>query len=93
VPDCVLNNSPNVARLFPDYKAVERDYYRRTGMFPIMHTVVVRKTLLTKHPHLAKALYQGFCDSKNLTMDRYRKGRLEQNVEVAVWRRGQPADD
>ena len=84
VPDCVLNNSPNVTRLFPDYKAVERDYYRRTGIFPIMHTVVIRKALLARHPHLAKALYRGFCDSKDLAMERYRRGRLEQHVTLMV---------
>ena len=38
VPKCVLDGSPKVARLFPDYEAVERDYYDHTDIFPIMHT-------------------------------------------------------
>ena len=53
VPRCVLEGSPRVRRLFPDYVPVERDYFRRTGIFPIMHTVVVRRDLLPARPDLA----------------------------------------
>lgn len=84
VPQCVLNNSPKVAQLFPDYEPVERDYYRRTGIFPIMHTVVVRKELLTQHPGLAQAIYRGFCDSKDVAMEQYRKFRMEQHVNLMI---------
>ena len=45
VPKCMLEKSPKVARLFPDYQTTEREYYQRTRIFPIMHTVVVRKGL------------------------------------------------
>ncbi len=83
-PQCVLKNSPQVARLFPDYEWVERDYYQRTGIFPIMHTVVVRRELLAKHPGLARAIYQGFTDSKKVAMDQYRKGRMEQHGGLMI---------
>ncbi|WP_033290751.1 4,5-dihydroxyphthalate decarboxylase [Amycolatopsis jejuensis] len=76
VPRAVLENSPNVARLFPDYVSLERDYYRRTGIRPIMHTVVVRKDLLAQHPGLARKVYQGFVDAKETAMADYRHGRI-----------------
>ncbi|MBN3898539.1 MAG: 4,5-dihydroxyphthalate decarboxylase [Nostoc sp. NOS(2021)] len=83
-PQCVLNNSPQVARLFPDYESVERAYYRRTGIFPIMHTVVVRKELLAQHPALVQAIYRGFCDAKEVAMEQYRKGLMEQHGNLMI---------
>lgn len=82
VPKCVLNNSPRVARLFPDYEPIEREYYRRTGIFPIMHTVVVRKELLARHPGLAPAIYQGFCEAKDAATKRYQTGQIFNNMDV-----------
>ena len=61
IPKCVLDRSPHVGRLFEDYVAVERDYYGRTGIFPIMHTVVVTRELAEQDPELVKAVYHGFC--------------------------------
>jgi 4,5-dihydroxyphthalate decarboxylase len=84
VPQCILNKSPRVARLFPDYESVEREYYSRTGIFPIMHTVVVRKELLAQHPGLAQIIYRGFCDAKDVAMERYRDGRVRQHMEVMI---------
>ena len=83
-PRCVLDGSQRVARLFPGYEAVERDYYRRTGIFPIMHAVVVRRELLAAHPGLARAIYRAFCDAKDAAMDQYRKARPEQHITSMI---------
>jgi 4,5-dihydroxyphthalate decarboxylase len=61
---------PRIRRLFPNYRDVERDYYRRTGIFPIMHTVVVREDLLRRHPWLATTLYKAFCEAKDVAFRR-----------------------
>jgi hypothetical protein len=80
IPKCVLQNSPKVTRLFADYPAVERDYYRRTGIFPIMHTVVIRKDLLAKHGGLAKTVYESFCAAKKAAMEGYQHGHIFNNM-------------
>ncbi len=79
-PKCILENSPKVGRLFPDYPAVEREYFKRTGIFPIMHTVVIRKDLLAKHPELAKTVYQSFCDAKEIAVKDYEHGLIFNNM-------------
>jgi 4,5-dihydroxyphthalate decarboxylase len=55
---------PRVKRLFPDFRSVEADYFRRTRVFPIMHTVVVRRDVLDSAPWVARSLYDAFCESK-----------------------------
>lgn len=56
--------APTVRRLFPDYKAAEQDYYRRTKIYPIMHTVVIRRDIYESHPWVAVSLYQAFWRAK-----------------------------
>jgi 4,5-dihydroxyphthalate decarboxylase len=63
-PPSFVRGSPHVARLFPDYQARERDFYRRTGIFPIMHTVVVQRALHEAHPWLAGAIVRAFTEAK-----------------------------
>ncbi len=83
-PRCVLNGSPKVAQLFPDYVSVEREYYARTGIYPIMHTVVVRRDLLAQNPGLARKIYQGYIDSRDVAMGQWEHGRMEHQMNVMV---------
>lgn len=67
-PSCFLNGAPNVDRLFPDYPKVEEDYFRRTGIFPIMHCIGIRRSLAEKHPWLATSVYKAFLQAKEHCM-------------------------
>lgn len=57
-----------IRRLFEDFRAVEMDYFRRTRIFPIMHTVVIKRALLDRAPWVARSLYDAFVAAKALTM-------------------------
>jgi 4,5-dihydroxyphthalate decarboxylase len=76
VPQTVLDGTAkNIVRLFPDYETVERDYYQRTGIYPMMHPVVMRKDLLAAQPGLARAVYDGFLRAKAEAERRYEHAR------------------
>jgi hypothetical protein len=84
VPRCVLDGSPKVRRLFPEHEAVERSYYRRTGIFPIMHTVVVTRELAEQEPEIVRAVYKGFCDAKAAEVAELTRGMTFNNMAVMV---------
>jgi 4,5-dihydroxyphthalate decarboxylase len=62
--------APNVKRLFENYKEVEGAYFRKTGIFPIMHTVVMREELWKQNPWIATSLYKAFQEAKKLAYQR-----------------------
>ena len=70
VPASFMRGSQNVARLFPDFRSTEEDYYRRTRIFPIMHVVVVKRDVYEKNPWVAQSLYKGFVKAKELAIRR-----------------------
>jgi 4,5-dihydroxyphthalate decarboxylase len=55
----------NVKRLFPDYVQDEKDYFRRTRIYPIMHTVVIRRDIYERDPWVALSLYKALCAAKD----------------------------
>ena len=68
VPPGLRSADSGVARLFPDFPEVERAYFRKTGLFPIMHVVVLRRDLYERHPWAAVSLYDAFETAKVLGM-------------------------
>lgn len=75
MPESVLRGDKRVARLFPDYKAEEIAYFEKTGFFPIMHTVVIKRTVLQENPWVAVNMMQAFRQSKDLAFRRMQDPR------------------
>jgi 4,5-dihydroxyphthalate decarboxylase len=71
----IRNRSPKVALLFPDPKKAEIEYYGKSGIFPIMHTVVIKNEILEKNPWVAVSLVQGFQRAKEACFERMRDPR------------------
>jgi 4,5-dihydroxyphthalate decarboxylase len=69
VPTALANPDVPVARLYPDYRATETEYYRRTGFFPIMHCLALRRSLADRHPELPRALFEAFARARRQAID------------------------
>ena len=67
LPESIRTN-PDVTRLFPNYVEMERDYYKRTGIYPIMHLVAIKKDIYERYPFAASSLYDAFIESKKIAM-------------------------
>ena len=72
-PRAYIEGHSKVARLFPDYRTVERAYHRKTGIFPIMYSVAIKKELLKKNPWLAKAVFDAYSRAKQVSYDQMAK--------------------
>jgi 4,5-dihydroxyphthalate decarboxylase len=66
-PKTYRDGKPPIRRLFEDFETVEKDYYRRSHIFPIMHPLGIRRELYEKHPWLALNLYQAFSEAKRIS--------------------------
>ncbi|HWF38931.1 MAG TPA: ABC transporter substrate-binding protein [Candidatus Acidoferrales bacterium] len=75
-PKPLLRGDNRVARLFQNYKEVEVEYFRRTGIFPIMHVNVIRQEIVDQHPWVAASLVQAFDKAKQLAYQRVRNPRV-----------------
>lgn len=83
-PSCFGRN-PQVVRLFPDYRAAEEAYFRRTGIFPIMHLVGIRRSLVEQHPWLPVNVFMAFEQAKQLCyVDLAKIGHLFTTLPWAV---------
>ncbi|MDO8264548.1 MAG: hypothetical protein Q7T21_15185 [Gallionella sp.] len=67
-PSSFAQGSPAVRRLFPEFKSVEKAYYQKVGIFPIMHVVGIRNELLQQHPWLASSLLKAFTKAKDIAV-------------------------
>ena len=64
IPSTFFTRPDRVKRLFENYVEIERAYFRKTRIFPIMHTVVLRRDLYDAHPWIAQSLYKAFVEAK-----------------------------
>jgi 4,5-dihydroxyphthalate decarboxylase len=69
-PSVFLRRAPHVDRMFPDYKAVEQAYYKKTGYFPIMHIVAIRTSLAARYPWLPASVYKALLESKAIGLEK-----------------------
>jgi 4,5-dihydroxyphthalate decarboxylase len=72
-PRAFIEGHPKVRRLFADARQVEREYFARTGIFPIMHAVAIRKNLVEQYPWLPKAVFEGYSASKAMAFAEMRQ--------------------
>jgi len=75
-PRAYTEGHPKVSRLFSDSRAVEQAYYAKTGIFPIMHAVAIRKTILKQNPWLVEAVFNAYSKAKELTYTKMPKKGL-----------------
>ncbi len=69
-PDAFLQGHPNIKRFFENYQEIEAAYYKKTGIFPIMHAVAVRRDVLNKNPWIARNLFNAFVEAKRRAIER-----------------------
>jgi 4,5-dihydroxyphthalate decarboxylase len=69
-PDCFLQGHPDVVRLYPDHQQRESRYYQQTGVWPIMHLIAMKRSILDDNPWVARNLYNAFLESKNRSVER-----------------------
>lgn len=69
IPSAFTRGGGRVRRMFPDYADRELDYYRRTGIFPIMHLVVIRADVAAAHPWVAQSLYKALTLAKSVAIE------------------------
>ncbi|MDB5776840.1 MAG: transporter substrate-binding protein [Herbaspirillum sp.] len=67
MPSTFHSGGGKVKRLFENFVPVEQEYYTRTGIFPIMHTLVIRRDIYEKNRWVAQSLYKAFVEAQQQT--------------------------
>lgn len=67
-----FGTNPDIQRLFPNFRAVEADYFKRTKIFPIMHVLAIKRSVYEAHPFVATSLYNACCESRALAIRKAR---------------------
>jgi 4,5-dihydroxyphthalate decarboxylase len=70
-PSSFLKGSSHVKRLFQNCREVEEAYFIKTGIFPVMHIIIMKRDLYQRNPWAAMSLYKAFCQSKNMVTAKY----------------------
>jgi len=65
-PKAYVQGNPDVVRLFADARQIEREYFKKTGIFPIMHAVAIKTELIEKYPWLPKAVFEAYSKAKTM---------------------------
>jgi len=68
-PRAYIERHPKIARLFPDYRSVERAYFAKTGIFPIMHAVAIKRDVAQQNPWLAEAVFNAYSQAKKVSYE------------------------
>ena len=82
-PAAYLQGDERISRLFPDVRKVESDYYQRTGIFPIMHALAIRRDVAEDNPWLARAVFDAYSEAK--AMAYMQKDRLTWVTDMLPW--------
>ena len=70
--------------MFPNCDEVERDCYRRTGILPLMLTVVVCREFAAERPECVRAVYDGFCAAKDVMREKLVTGMTLNNIQTMI---------
>ena len=72
----IAAKDPRVRRLFPNYYELEIKYFKRTGIFPIMHTTAIKQEIVDKYPWVPASLMRAFEESKKISYKRMENPRI-----------------
>ncbi len=73
IPSSFTAENGSVRRLFPDFKKTEQEYFSRSGIFPIMHVIAIRKDVVERYPWVGGTLFKAFCQAKDRLFEQMRQ--------------------